>query len=66
MGHPMGTTIDRADFREILLRARAIDARLSGEPADYRVESVGLKGEVAGDAQIGYNVEHLSISITRP
>jgi hypothetical protein len=58
--------LKRRDFADILARARALEPRLSAEPGDYLVESIGLKGEVAGDAEVGYNVERLEISVTRP
>lgn len=52
--------------RAHLERARALEPRLSAEPGDYRVIALSLKGEVAGDAEIGYQVERLELSVQRP
>jgi hypothetical protein len=58
--------INRTEFARALERARALEPRLSNDPADYRVEALTLKGEVAGDAEIGYQVERMGLSVRRP
>ena len=58
--------INRSEFVRVLERARTLEPRLSTEPGDYRVESFGLKGEVAGVGEIGYQVERLELSVIRP
>lgn len=58
--------LNRSSFREVLARARLIDPRLSAEPGDYVVESVGLKGEAAGDAEIGFNLVDIALSLAAP
>jgi hypothetical protein len=58
--------INRIEFARALERARAMDPRLSADPADYRVEALSLKGEVAGEGEIGYQVERMELSVVRP
>lgn len=58
--------LDATGFRAILARARAVEPRLGDDPAGYLVTSFGLKGEVAGEAEIGYNVEGLEVAVVRP
>ena len=58
--------INRAEFAHALERARALEPRLSADPGDYRVEALSLKGEVAGEAEIGYQVERMELSVVRP
>jgi hypothetical protein len=58
--------INRTEFTRALERARAMEPRLSADPADYRVEALSLKGEVAGDSEIGYQVERMELSVVRP
>jgi len=58
--------INRTEFAGALERARAMDPRLSADPADYRVVALSLKGEVAGDSEIGYQFERMELSVVRP
>jgi hypothetical protein len=66
MGGDFEYRINRSEFARALERARALEPRLSADPGDYRVEALSLKGEVAGDAEIGYQVERMELSVLRP
>jgi hypothetical protein len=45
--------LDRADFEKLLARARAIDPRLSADPASYFVAQFKIANEVFRDADLG-------------
>ena len=49
----------------IVNRSIGID-QTSADPADYRVVALSLKGEVAGDSEIGYQFERMELSVVRP
>jgi hypothetical protein len=58
--------IDRGEFTAVLQLARQENGALSADPANYGVESFGLKGEVVGTSDIGFNVESMKLSVERP
>jgi hypothetical protein len=58
--------INRTEFGRVIAMARAVDPALSTDPKSYAIETYGLKGEIVGTADIGYNVEHLELSLQRP
>ena len=58
--------VNRAEFAKLLVAARALEPRLSSDPADYRFASLGAKGETAGQADIGFHIDRLHATMLRP
>jgi hypothetical protein len=58
--------VNRTEFAKLIAMARTVDPVLGTDPATYGVESFGLKGEIVGQADIGYNVGRLEITLQRP
>jgi hypothetical protein len=58
--------VNRTEFTQVLALARQVDPALSADPASYGVESYGVKGEVVGTANIGFNVQSMQVSVERP
>jgi len=58
--------VNRNEAAAVLALARSIDPSLSAEPGDYAFDKFGIKGEVVGDASIGYNLQQMSVSVVRP
>lgn len=58
--------INRTEFLRVIERARGVDPELGTDPGAYEIEGFGVKGEVVGDSDIGFNVRRLELSIVRP
>jgi hypothetical protein len=58
--------VNRSEFPRTLALARQVDPSLSAEPGDYAIESFGIKGEVVGEASIGFNLQRMRLAIERP
>ena len=65
-GGDFGYRINRPEFGRLLLRARSAQPLLSADPRDCRIESFAFKGQVAGTAEIGYNLRRHELSLVRP
>jgi hypothetical protein len=57
--------LHRGDFANALARARAIEPRLSADPADYRVEAFDFKVETYGDARVGVTFTTMNLEVLR-
>jgi hypothetical protein len=55
--------INRAQFGQVLARARSLDAALSGDPADYLLANVHFRNEVYRAAEIGMSMRSFSLRI---
>lgn len=58
--------VNRQEFARFLQRARVAQPLLSADPRDYRIDTFSFKGQVAGTAEIGYNVQKHDLAIVRP
>lgn len=56
----------REDFREVLRRARSVDAALSADPADYFVAAFGFHAETYLDARLGLGVSDVKLELFYP
>ena len=55
--------IHRADFARVLQLARALDARLSADPADYLIANFHFNNAVYRDAQVGLYLGQFGIQL---
>jgi hypothetical protein len=53
--------INRAEFSQVIARARGLEPALSTDPADYLIASLRFKNEVYRDAEIGVSLSGLSV-----
>lgn len=66
-GQPRGADyrMDRAAFATALARARAIEPRLSPDPADYAMEAFAFKVETYLDARVGVTFGQVDLEVVR-
>ncbi len=57
--------VHRESFGRVLQSARAVDAALSSEPADYLLDNFHFNNEVVGDGGIGMNIANFALEIVR-
>ncbi|HYC35447.1 MAG TPA: hypothetical protein VEC19_03425 [Usitatibacter sp.] len=65
-GGEIGYRMNRREFERVIARARAIDPSLSANAEDYEIQGFGVKGEIVGDADLGFSVRRAKLSVLRP